>query len=227
MDKKRIILTPPFTPSLEQYKRGIRFDDVDDAQEEALHIYNLAKEQLQPKVVLYETFIDDHFVEDNLSCVTIEGIVFKGKALRVLDEVNRVFIYIATSGAELENFDYSSSDMLAPYWVDTIKKQALRDARIALINYVKNTYGISKPKSLNPGSGNVDIWPIEEQIGLFKLIGGGEEIGVSLNESCLMNPNKSISGFMFASIETDYESCAYCERERCPNRRVPFKEVMK
>lgn len=227
MDEKRILLTPPFTPSLSQYKRGIRFDDLDDAQEEALHIFKLAKEKLQPKVLINETYIDTHSVVENLPSVTIDGVVFKGRALQVLDEVNRVFAYIATCGTEMEDFDYSNSDMLASYWVDSIKKQALRDARVALITFVRETYGISKPKSLNPGSGNVDIWPIEEQIGLFKIIGGSEDIGVSLNESCLMNPNKSISGFMFASPKIDYESCAYCERERCPNRRVPFKEVMK
>jgi hypothetical protein len=226
MEEKRIILRPPFTPSLEQYKRSIRFEDLDDAQDEALQLYLEAKETLQPKVVLIEKFIDHHTTVNNLPSITIENIMFTGKALRVLTDVTRVFAYVATCGTELEEMDYSTLDMLAPYWVDSIKKQALRDARIALISFVKETYGITTPKSLNPGSGNVDIWPIEEQRGLFKILGGTKDIGVSLNESCLMNPNKSISGFMFANLSIDYESCAYCERERCPNRRVPFTEIM-
>jgi len=226
MEEKRIILRPTFAPSLDQYKRNIRFEDLDDAQEEALHMFHIAKERLQPKVLLCEKFIDEHTTVAHLPSITIENVVFSGKALRVLSDVTRVFAYVATCGTEMEEIDFSRFDMLAPYWVDSIKNQALRDARIALISYMKETHGITAPKSLNPGSGNVDIWPIEQQQGLFKLIGGVEDIGVSLNESCLMNPNKSISGFMFANPTIDYESCAYCEREHCPNRRVPFKERM-
>ena len=226
MEQHRILLTPPFTPSIEQYKRSIRFDDIDDAQVEALHVFKEATLRLQPKVLLKECFIDEHNFIDDLPSITIQNVVFKGKALRVLDDVTRVFAYVATCGGEMEMFDLSSLDMLAPYWVDSIKKQALRDARLALISYCKETCGISKPKSLNPGSGNVDIWPIDEQKGVFSLLGNSYDIGVTLTSSFLMTPNKSISGLMFASPSQDYESCAYCERERCPNRRVPFKERM-
>ncbi len=226
MEEKRIILRPTFAPSLDQYKRSIRFEDLDDAQEEALHMFHIARERLQPKVLLCEKFIDEHTTVKNLPSIMIENVVFSGKALRVLSDVTRVFAYVATCGTEMEEMDFSSFDMLAPYWVDSIKNQALRDARIALISYIKETYGITTPKSLNPGSGNVDIWPIEQQRALFEIIGGTKDIGVSLSDSCLMNPNKSISGFMFANPTIDYESCAYCERENCPNRRVPFKERM-
>ncbi|MFA7225496.1 MAG: vitamin B12 dependent-methionine synthase activation domain-containing protein, partial [Sphaerochaetaceae bacterium] len=75
-------------------------------------------------------------------------------------------------------------------------------------------------------SGNVDIWPIEAMQGLFRLLGGGGEVGVTLTASSLMIPNKSIAGLMFASQESDWESCAYCERKNCPSRRAPFKEKL-
>lgn len=226
MEKNRIILTPPFKPSLDQYKRSVRFDDLDDAQDAALEIYARAKEVLRPKVLIGERFITDHSLIDGVPSVTVDGIVFTGKALRVLEGIHRLFVYVATCGAEMESYDVSHLDMLAPYWVDMIKQQALRDARVALMAYCRETWGISRPKSLNPGSGNVDIWPIEQQGGLFEVLGGSEDIGVSLTESFLMLPNKSISGFIFASPTVDYESCAYCERERCPDRRVPFRERM-
>jgi len=68
---------------------------------------------------------------------------------------------------------------------------------------------------VNPGSGNIDLWPIEQMHGLFRLLGerGAEPIGVRLTESSLMVPNKSIAGMLFASAKSDYESCAYCDRE--------------
>jgi len=189
-------------------------------------VYQKAKDVLKPKVLICERFITSHSMIEGIPSVTIDGIVFKGKALRVLDDIHRVFAYVATCGDEMERYDVSQLDMLAPYWVDSIKQQGLRDARLALMAYCRQTCGISKPKSLNPGSGNVDIWPIEEQQGLFAILGGVQDIGVTLTESFLMLPNKSISGMIFASPTVDYESCAYCERERCPNRRVPFRERM-
>ncbi len=226
MNQQIIVLTIPFNPSLDLYKRNIRYDDIDDAQGEALFIYKECKKLLQPKVLLKEYFINKHSTFENLPSVVIENILFKGKALKVLTDVNRVFAYIATCGSEMENFDFSELDMLAPYWIDEMKKQALRSARLALISYCKEKCGISKPRSLNPGSGNADIWPIDEQQKLFSLLEKGRGIGVFLNESFLMTPNKSISGLMFASPLLDYESCAYCERDNCPSRRVPFKERM-
>ena len=46
-------------------------------------------------------------------------------------------------------------------------------------------------------------------------------IGVRLTESCLMIPNKSLSGLLFPS-EFGYENCAVCPREGCRGRRAPY-----
>ncbi len=219
-----IVLTPPFEPKLKQYQHSIRFDDIDDAQEDALALFKAAEERLQPKVLMREMFIDSHGMVDGLPSVTIGDVRFVGKALSALDDVYRVIGYVATCGGEMEPYDIHSLDMLAPYWLDMVKNQALGTARRHMLEWCKEHMGITKPLSLNPGSGNVDIWPIEQMQGLFTLLGGAQRIGVFLTESSLMVPNKSIAGMLFASASTDYESCAYCERENCPNRRVPFKE---
>lgn len=219
-----VILTPPFEPKLKQYQHSIRFDDIDDAQKDALVLFEAAAEQLRPKVLMRQMFIDSHGTVDGLPSVTIGDVQFVGKALSALNDVHRVIGYVATCGDEMESYDVYSLDMLAPFWLDTVKNQALGAARRHMLAWVKEHLGITKPLSLNPGSGNVDIWPIEQMQGLFSLLGGAQRIGVRLTESSLMIPNKSIAGILFASSATDYESCAYCEREHCPNRRVPFKE---
>ena len=220
------ILKPQFSPSVTQYQRSIRFDSLDDAQGEAMVLFEEATKRLQPKVLVKEFFIKEHATNDGLTTIAIEGETFKGKALKVLEGVHRVLGYVATCGAEMESYDIYSLDMLAPYWLDIVKSQALGVARRELLNFCRERWHITRPLSVNPGSGNVDIWPIEEMQGLFRLLNGGEDVGVSLTESSLMIPNKSIAGLMFASQESDYESCAYCERENCPSRRVPFKEKL-
>jgi len=226
MDGSRIILKPPFHASLERYKRSIRFDCLDDAQDEALELFSTASQLLQPKVLFSEYYIDSHDVKNSLPSISIGDSTFSGKALQVLQEVNRVFAYVATCGDEMEEDDLSQKDMLAPYWLDVIKRQALKDAMSSLLSYIREHAGISKPRSLNPGSGNVDIWPIEEQRTLFNLLGKADDIGVTLHESCLMSPNKTLSGFMFSLPSVDWESCTHCERANCPDRRVPFKKVL-
>lgn len=220
------VLEAPFEAKLPQYRHSIRYDDIDDAQSDADELFSVASKSLKPKVLLREMFIESHETVAGLPSVTIGQEQFVGKALAVLGDVHRVIGYVATCGAEMETYDLSSFDFLAPYWLDSLKTQALGCARRYLLDHCEKQFGITKPLSLNPGSGNVDIWPIEQMQGLFRLLGGAEQIGVRLTESSLMTPNKSISGILFASATSDYESCAYCEREHCPNRRVPFREVL-
>ncbi len=226
MGEKCVILKPDFAASLERYKRSIRFDCLDDAQSEALQLFEDAGRALEPKVMLRECFIDSHTLIDSLPSVVVGSHTFSGKALKMLDEVNRIFVYVATCGDETEHFDLSDSDMLAPYWLDVIKRQSLTVAMRELRSYLRTHYMINSPRSLNPGSGNVDIWPVDQQKTLFDLLGGAGRIGVRLNNSCLMTPNKSLSGFMFSLPRSDWESCAYCERENCPDRRVKFEKTL-
>jgi hypothetical protein len=223
-----IVVRVPFSPNFDQYARSIRYDDLDDAQTDAQELFHVAAKKLEPMFLIRQTFITSHKSLDGLPAISIDDQVFSGKALSVLKPVFRVFPYIATCGSEMEDQDLSSLDFLAPYWLDALKIQALGAARSALRTYFRDQYGVKKAQSLNPGSGNVDIWPIEQMAGIFNLLGGADHIAriaqVTLTSSSLMIPNKTIAGLFFVSAESDYESCAYCERAYCPSRRVPFKE---
>jgi len=220
------ILRPEFKPSFERYAHSIRIDALEDVRDQVEQVFALASDRLKPAAILRVAYIDSFSSEDNLSVVSIEGLVFRGKALSVLEGIHRVIPYVATCGTGMESFDLSGFDFLAPYWLDAIKLQALGAARKALLDYCRTKFGISKPMSLNPGSGNVDIWPIQEQHVLFNILGDTDSIGVRLTESSLMVPNKSISGLIFTSPAVDYESCAYCERLDCPDRRVPYRQTL-
>ena len=77
---------------------------------------------------------------------------------------------------------------------------------------------------MSPGSGDAVIWPIEQQRNLFALLGdGSQQIGVQLTDSCLMIPNKSVSGIRYPT-EIDFHTCQVCHREDCPGRIAPFDE---
>jgi hypothetical protein len=79
---------------------------------------------------------------------------------------------------------------------------------------------------MSPGSGDIDVWPIEQQKPLFSLLGDVESlIGVRLTDAMLMIPTMSVSGILYAS-EADFESCQVCHREGCPRRKAPFDEAL-
>jgi hypothetical protein len=168
---------------------------------------------------------DELFVEDlGENTVTIGGVTFTSAMLRKnLEGIHRVFPFIVTCGNELEGIDLSGFDFLAVFWLDTIKEMAVKQASAYLEEHVSTISGFKKLASMNPGSGNVDLWPIQQQKQLFSLFPHvTEDIGVTLTRSFLMVPNKSISGIFFPS-EVNYMNCKYCTRENCPNRRASFK----
>jgi len=221
MNPKYIRLDVPFSPSYEKYKKLIRLDAYPDAEDAARLLFDKTVEILQPKSLIITKYIENRLREGSDVVLQVGTSTFKGKVLAELDSVHRLFPYIATCGNEMETYDTSSLDMLAPFWLDTLKTMALGVIRLHTAEFIKNTYGIEKISSVNPGSGNVDIWPVQELGGIFDLLDEGAPIGVKLTPSSLMIPNKTISGIFYES-DTTFTSCQYCEREHCPGRKEPF-----
>jgi len=77
---------------------------------------------------------------------------------------------------------------------------------------------------MSPGS--LKDWAIEEQRSLFSILGDVESsIGVGLNETLVMIPNKSLSGIYFPT-EIPFYSCQLCQREDCLARKAPYDETL-
>jgi len=171
--------------------------------------------KIKPKAICKVVYVQDR--TDN--SVNVGGVVFTSKTLRTkLDKVERAFAYVATCGNELEKTDIEPDDYVKRFWLDAIKEMALRGGIEYLKDHIKKRYALKKISAMQPGSGNQDLWPIEQQKLLFSLFGNTEElIGVTLTDSCLMIPNKSLSGIYFPT-EIDFTSCQMCQRERCPGR---------
>jgi len=220
-----IHLQPEFTPSFSSYAQAIRLDSMPEAEAEAEAVFREVSRQLKPKAMIQPAFITEKKPIGDQWEITIGEERFKGKALGVLKDVERVFLYIATCGNEAENLALPSEDMLAPYWVEELKLQSLNCARNACLETIRSRYHLNRLYSLNPGAGNMDIWPVEQLAGIFALMESSDATGVQLTPSSLMIPNKTTAGMFFTTQEGDYDSCAYCERANCPSRRVPFRSA--
>ncbi len=173
----------------------------------------------RPKAAYRECFIDARGDD----AVTIGGVAFTSRTLRMnLDNVGRVFAYVATCGAELDRVHRPTGDVLAEFWWDAIKAAFLGAAQGYLNEHLTGTYRLGRTISMNPGSGDVTVWPIEQQRQLFALLGDVQrEIGVTLTDSCLMVPNKTVSGILFPG-DHNFRACQLCHREDCPSRSAAF-----
>lgn len=173
----------------------------------------------RPKALYREAFVEAKGTET----VTIDGVVFTSRMLRKnLDRAERVFPFVVTCGCEMDTVNLPAGDFLAEFWWDAIKAVLLGCATKHLSAYLKRRFALEKTASMSPGSGDVSVWPIEQQCELFALLGDVEaQIGVELTESFLMKPNKTVSGIHFPA-EVDFRSCQVCRRAECPSRSAAF-----
>lgn len=199
---------------------------ISEGSEDAKHFHDLVEETrriIKPKAIYEVCYID----EKGHDFVVISGVRFRSRTLRAkLEKVERVFPYIATCGTEVDEISPAADDFVKRFWFDAIREIALRCSIEHLNNHLKSKYALGKSSSMNPGAGDKNVWPIEQQRELFSIFPDvSKQIGVILTESCLMIPNKSISGIRFPT-EIDFKSCQLCQREICPGRQAPFDKNM-
>jgi len=201
--------------------RVIKIEE-DPADEDYQRVSSMLREALscaRPKYVYKLAEID----EKGEDYIVAEGRKFASALVRQnVDAVLRIFPYAATCGVEVDAWSRQFDDILEQYWADEIKNQILYKAVTHLRQTVKERYFPGMDMSqMSPGS--LPAWPVTEQRALFDLIGDVKnDIGVTLTDSYLMIPSKSVSGFYFSSTH-HFENCRLCPRKNCPGRRVPYQ----
>ena len=214
----------PFVLDEEELFQKLRIEKDGEHAGELQEIIDLVSPLICPKAVF--KVCDVETMEDDL--IEICGVEFASRVLRKsLQEVDDVFAFIATCGNELENLNIPKYDFLKVFWVETVKEMALDTSVDFFTDFIKKEFKLEKLPSMSPGSGADNIWPIEQQKQLFSIFGDTEKlIGVRLTESCLMIPNKSVSGVCF-SKGTEFIGCKLCDRENCQKRRAVFNSELK
>ena len=208
----------PIKLEIEDVKAGLRLKRPKDI-ENAQHILDVANPLVSAKAVFKVCYIE----EKSTDGVTLEGIRLTSRVLRKnLEAVERVFPYVITLGPALEERANASRDLLEQYCLDVVGNIALRKARKYLVDELCARFALQGISYMAPGS--LPNWPIEEQRNLFAILDGVKSrIGVSLTDSFLMMPKKSVSGIYFPTEVTFY-NCQLCPRENCPGRRAGYDE---
>jgi hypothetical protein len=128
-------------------------------------------------------------------------------------------VFISTCGQQIENFSHELMDkghLLEGLIVDLAGSEIADQTakyvhRIIEQEAIRN--GLNITNRYSPGYCN---WPVSDQHKLFALI-NGDHCGISLTESSLMIPIKSVSGMVGLGKDVKYMGyrCKYCPDEKC------------
>lgn len=158
-----------------------------------------------------------------------EGVLQCGRQVAAyLKESSYAALFVCTAGAiftELTQAHNQKDEQLEAYLTDALGSLAVENAmdRIqALLEEKCQARGWNITNRYSPGYCN---WPLIDQRPLFAMI-GENPTGVSLNDSCLMSPIKSVSGIigMGPNSRKRPYGCAICQNKTCIYRRLVQKD---
>ena len=148
------------------------------------------------------------------------------KALsKLLKDCGEIIIFAATVGLEIDRY-ISKQQRISPvkallsnaYGAERIEN--LCDTFCADIKMQLQSENRFITRRFSPGYGD---FPLESQKEMFALLDPNRQIGVSLNESLLMSPSKSVTAVMGIKNEkceiTSANKCNECSNKNCEFRK--------
>lgn len=158
--------------------------------------------------------------------VGIEGISFKtGKIVRnMLRNAEQYAFFVATAGPGPETLSRSLMEkghFLEGYIVDLIGSGIVESVAAHLHRLIKNRAESRGKRVTNRYSPGYCSWDVSEQQKLFGLLPPGF-CGISLSESSLMQPIKSVSGIIGIGSMVRYQDypCEVCPMKQCIFRKT-------
>jgi hypothetical protein len=210
----------PVKLSLEETLERLKIDQGRSQKLGVENAFQTAATLIHPRVVYAAAYVSRR----SLDKIEIDGRKFTSRVLaKNLEHIERVFPYVLTIGETLENRARSSESITAKLVFEAVGDLALESALERVQRRISEQYRLETTSHMGPGQ--LD-WPIEQQRELFSILDQVKEtIGVTLTESLMMVPRKSISGIIFPTEET-FVSCQLCQRNKCPSRKAPFDRAL-
>jgi len=158
--------------------------------------------------------------------LTIDGATMKvgSKLAGYYAKATQYAVFVATAGQEYDDYLQQlrhSDELLDEYLADAVGSE-IAEATVryfeALIRNKAAQEGLCITPVYSPGYNG---WHVEEQKQLFSLL-PDRVCGVTLNESSLMYPIKSVSGVigLGKDVEPSPAACAICGMQSCFKRKI-------
>ncbi len=169
----------------------------------------------------FRLFDSDLEIDSNKIIIGSTELSAKKIITRHLRGASSIAVFAASAGLEFDEWIksfYNANDQLNGYIVDTIGSEIVESAGDKLeTELYKIVAPLNCSNRLSPGYCN---WSVADQHKLFSLL-PDKFCGISLSESALMQPIKSISGIIGIGERikrVDYQ-CNICNLENC-NKRI-------
>jgi hypothetical protein len=209
--KKHIYYAENPQVSMDSLLAAIKTDKDSDEYEDVAALYRKTHEIARP-VVLYA-------VAEPEVCevgVSLNGVIIKEPFVaKMLEDSKLAVPYVMTCGTEIDRWAATLTDVLEQYAADALKELFLYIIRDRFIKKMQETCFETGEKLHTLTPGLLAGWPLSGQVSIFEMLGGvTPHIGVTLSESFIMNPNKSMSGILFQSGQ-ELDSCLLCPLMEC------------
>jgi hypothetical protein len=195
---------------------------IDELLEESKEIANIRAQ--------YCIFNNIKFDNENRS-VAINNISFNIKKI-VFGQIKKsdsIAVFLCTAGEEIgirSRRAMKERDFLRGYVYDVIGSEIVESAADLMQDELEKSAIASGIRITNRYSPGYCGWNVSEQHKLFQLI-PYNYCGIKLNESALMDPEKSVSGFIGIgeNVKSNAYICQICDMKDCIYRKVKERKV--
>ena len=218
--------------SVSQIENVLGYNEGDDRE----FVIRLIDELLEESKVIadiraqYCIFSNIKFDKENRS-VAINNISFNIKKI-VFGQIKKsdsLAVFLCTAGEEIGKRSrraMKERDFLRGYIYDVIGSEIVESAADLMQDELEKSAVASGNRITNRYSPGYCGWNVSEQHKLFQLI-PYNYCGIRLNESALMNPEKSVSGFIGIgeNVKSNAYICQICDMKDCIYRKLKEKKV--
>ncbi|MBR5270166.1 MAG: Vitamin B12 dependent methionine synthase activation subunit, partial [Anaerotignum sp.] len=138
--------------------------------------------------------------------------------MKNLEGCEEIIVFAATIGLEIDRLirRYSSLSPAKALFFQAIGAERIESLCDAFCDDLKGK-GLQLRPRFSPGYGDL---PLEMQKDLFRVLDCPRKIGLSLNESLLMSPSKSVTAIIGIGGRSEEEKnkCSACEKSDCAYR---------
>ena len=161
--------------------------------------------------------------------VCSSGHLHKGRKISgYMKGADRIALFLCTAGQRFTGLSHTyqqNGDFLEAFVVESIGSATVESAMDKVQQYLEKEMMEQGKKITNRYSPGYCEWALSGQRDLFDYI-GEHPTGVTINESCLMQPIKSVSGIIGIGDEVRKRpyGCAICNSSSCVYRNIRRKK---
>lgn len=211
-------------------KEILRYAGCKSSDEELLQLLRTCIEEVRGKLTYKVCYreLPVTITEEtcDFDCLTVQS----QNLAKNLQDCKTTILFAATLGVEIDRLiakygRISPSKALFFQAIGAERIEALCDAFCEEIERERNAEGeqsgncVSLRPRFSPGYGDL---PLEIQKDIFQILDCSKRIGLSLNDSLLMSPSKSVTAFvgLVESENKKINKCAACNKTDCEYRGV-------